>query len=73
MAESYANLRVYGLDPTSGLLQDIGHAASAIARTMLQGVEAIADALRGISSGSSSSLTSMPRSRVARSNTAGGT
>ncbi len=47
VAESFVKLKVFGLDPTGGLLRDIGDTASAMDKSVLDGVEAIGDALRG--------------------------
>ena len=47
VGESFTKLKVYGLEPTNGLLQDIGDTAAVMGRPMLDGVEAIADAMRG--------------------------
>lgn len=47
VAESFVRLRAYGMDPTDGLLRTLGDAASAMGKDMMQGVEAMADAVTG--------------------------
>lgn len=47
VTEAYKQLRAYGMDPTTGLLKDLGDAASAMNKPVLQAVEAIADAITG--------------------------
>ncbi len=44
---AFVQLRAYGLDPTTGLLSDLGDTASAMNKDVLQAVEAIADAVTG--------------------------
>ena len=45
--ESFVSLRAYGLDPTNGLLRDLGDTAAAMNKPLSQAVEAIADAVTG--------------------------
>jgi cation transport regulator ChaC len=47
VTEAYKQLRAYGLDPTTGLLKDLGDASSAMNKPLLQSIEAIADAVTG--------------------------
>lgn len=47
VAEAFVRMRAYGLDPMSGQLEGIGNAASAMGKGLMQGVEAIADAVTG--------------------------
>lgn len=47
ITESYKQLRAYGLDPTTGLLQDLGDTAAAMNKPIMQAVEAMADAITG--------------------------
>lgn len=47
VAEAFVRMRAYGLDPMSGQLEGIGNAASAMGKSLMQGVEAIADAVTG--------------------------
>ena len=44
---SFVKLRSYGMDPTTGLLRDLGDTASAMGKPLMQAVEAIADAVTG--------------------------
>lgn len=44
---AFVQLRAYGLDPTNGLLKDLGDASSAMGKDVMQAVEAIADAVTG--------------------------
>lgn len=45
--DSFVKLRAYGLDPTNGLLRDLGDASAAMGKPLEQAVEAIADAVTG--------------------------
>ncbi|MBP1862140.1 tape measure protein [Rhizobium herbae] len=45
--DSFVKLRAYGLDPTNGLLQDLGDTAAAMGKPLEMAVEAIADAVTG--------------------------
>ena len=45
--EAFVRLRTYGMDPTKGLLRDLGDASSAMGKPLMQAVEAIADAVTG--------------------------
>ena len=45
--EAFVRLRTYGMDPTQGLLRDLGDASSAMGKPLMQAVEAIADAVTG--------------------------
>ena len=47
VTESFIRMRAYGLDPMDGSLRAVGDAASAMGRTIMDGVEAIADATTG--------------------------
>lgn len=47
VTEAYVKLRAYGLDPTNGLLKTLGDSSSASGKSVMQGVEAIADAVIG--------------------------
>lgn len=47
VSEAFVRLRAYGLDPTTGLLEKVGNASSAMGKDLMQGVEAIADAAQG--------------------------
>ena len=47
VTEAYKQLRAYGLDPTTGLLKDLGDASSAMNKPLLKSIEAIADAVTG--------------------------
>ena len=47
VSEAFVRLRAYGMDPTSGLLRDLGDTASAMGKDVMQAVEAIADAVTG--------------------------
>lgn len=44
VAEGFVRMRAYGLDPMSGELRSIGDAAAGMGKSLMQGVEAIADA-----------------------------
>lgn len=45
--EAFVRLRAYGMDPTDGLLRTLGDTGSAMGKTVMQAVEAIADAVTG--------------------------
>lgn len=45
--DSFVKLRAYGLDPTNGLLRDLGDTSAAMGKPLEQAVEAIADAVTG--------------------------
>lgn len=47
VTEAYIALRNYGIDPTTGSLTSVGNAASAMNKSVMQGVEALADAQTG--------------------------
>lgn len=47
VSDAFVALKAYGLEPQSGLLESIGNATSAMNKDLLQGVEAVADAVRG--------------------------
>lgn len=47
VSEAFVRLKANGLDPQAGLLRSIGDASSAMGKSMMDGVEAIADAVRG--------------------------
>lgn len=47
VTEAFVRLKSYGIDPTTGALESIGDASSAMGKTLMQGVEAIADAATG--------------------------
>lgn len=47
VTEAYVKLRTYGLDPTNGLLRTLGDSSSASGKSVMQAVEAIADAVMG--------------------------
>jgi len=47
VTEAFIRMRAYGLDPTNGSLTAVGDAASAMGRSIMDGVEAIADATTG--------------------------
>jgi len=47
VTESFVKLRAYGLDPTNGLLKDLGDTAAGMSKPIMQAVEAIADAVVG--------------------------
>lgn len=44
---AFVRLRAYGLNPTNGLLEDLGNASSAMGKTLMDAVEMIADASTG--------------------------
>ena len=45
--EAFVQLKAYGIDPMNGSLTAIGDAASGMSKPLMQGVEAIADAITG--------------------------
>jgi len=47
VTESFIRLKAYGIDPTTGTLSTLGDTASAMGKPLMQGVEALADALTG--------------------------
>lgn len=47
VTEAFVRMRAYGLEPANGSLRAIGDVASAMGKTLMQGVEAIADATTG--------------------------
>lgn len=47
VSEAFVRLRAYGLDPMDGTLTAVGDAASGMGKTLMEGVEAIADATTG--------------------------
>src|SRR5690606_14799481 len=47
VSEAFVRMRAYGLDPMSGQLRSIGDAAAGMGKSLMQGVEAIADAVTG--------------------------
>jgi hypothetical protein len=47
VTDAYKQLRAYGLDPTKGLLKDLGDTAAAMDKPVMQAVEAMADAITG--------------------------
>lgn len=47
VTEALVRLKSYGIDPTTGALEAVGDASSAMGKTLMQGVEAIADAATG--------------------------
>ncbi|MCO5152590.1 MULTISPECIES: tape measure protein [unclassified Shinella] len=47
VSEAFVRLRAYGLDPTTGVLEKVGNASSAMGKDLMSGVEAIADAAQG--------------------------
>lgn len=47
VTEAFVKMRAYGMDPTNGSLRSIGDAAAASGKDLMQGVEAIADAMNG--------------------------
>ncbi|MBG6211676.1 ABC-type transporter Mla subunit MlaD [Labrenzia sp. EL_126] len=44
---AFVRLRAYGMEPTNGLLEDLGNASSAMGKTLMDAVEMIADASTG--------------------------
>jgi hypothetical protein len=47
VTESFVKLKAYGIDPTNGSLASVGDAAAAMGKDVIQGVEALADAMTG--------------------------
>ncbi len=47
VSEAFIRLKAYGLDPTQGLLEDLGNASSAMGKDLMAAVEMIADASTG--------------------------
>jgi len=47
VSEAFVRMRAYGLDPMSGLLKRVGDASAGMGKSLMQGVEAIADAVTG--------------------------
>lgn len=47
VTEAFVKLKSYGLEPTNGLLKAIGNAGAAMGKPIIQGAEAIADAVNG--------------------------
>lgn len=47
VSDAFVRMRAYGLDPMDGSLRAVGDAASAMGKTIMDGVEAIADASTG--------------------------
>lgn len=47
VTEAFVRLKSYGIDPTTGAIEAVGDASSAMGKTLMQGVEAIADAATG--------------------------
>lgn len=47
LTRSFVKLRAYGMDPTTGLLEDLGNASSAMGKNLMSAVEMIADASTG--------------------------
>lgn len=47
VTDAFVRLKAYGLDPTNGTLEAVGNATSAMGKSLMQGVEAIADAATG--------------------------
>lgn len=47
VTEAYIAMRNYGIDPTAGALESVGNASSAMNKSVMQGVEALADAQTG--------------------------
>jgi hypothetical protein len=47
VTEAFVRLKSYGIDPMDGSLRTVGDAASAMGKSLMQGVEAIADAVTG--------------------------
>lgn len=45
--EAFVQLKAYGIDPMAGSLMSIGDAASGMSKPLMQGVEAMADAITG--------------------------
>lgn len=47
VSEAFVRMRAYGLDPMNGLLHRVGDAAAGMGKGLMQGVEAVADAVTG--------------------------
>lgn len=47
VTQAFVRLKAYGLDPMDGTLRTVGDAASAMGKNIMDGVEAIADAITG--------------------------
>jgi phage tail tape-measure protein len=47
LTEAFVKLKAYGMDPTTGLLEDLGNASSGMGKSLMQAVEMIADASTG--------------------------
>ncbi|KAB0676714.1 tape measure protein [Aureimonas leprariae] len=47
VTEAFVKMKAYGLDPTDGSLRKVGDASSAMGKHLMDGVEAIADAITG--------------------------
>lgn len=47
LTEAFVRLRAYGMDPTSGLMESLGDASSAMGKSLMSAVEMIADASTG--------------------------
>lgn len=47
LTSAFVKLRAYGMDPTNGLMEDLGNASSAMGKSLIDAVEMIADASTG--------------------------
>ena len=47
LTEAFVRLRAYGMDPTTGLMESLGDASSAMGKSLMQAVEMVADASTG--------------------------
>lgn len=47
VTDSFVKMKAYGIDPTNGSLASVGNAAAAMGKDVMQGVEALADAMTG--------------------------
>lgn len=47
LTSAFVKLRAYGMDPTNGLMEDLGNASSAMGKRLIDAVEMIADASTG--------------------------
>lgn len=47
VTQAFVRMRAYGLDPTSGLLESVGNAGAAMGKNIMDGTEAVADAVTG--------------------------
>jgi hypothetical protein len=47
VSEAFNRLRAYGIDPTNGTLRTLGDTGASMGKTVMDGVEALADALTG--------------------------